>query len=288
MYSIENEYGKMRILTHENSDFAKSAFCYTSKLGIYELGKMSVDNMQGIDEFIVIITLSGVGVAQIGNKTARAVPNSALIIPRNTDYSYRTSHECSEWNYYLIQIGGAAAQTMLSALIKYKGYSFDIRYATNAITDVVDEIMAEDFYEELEFEEKCHIELHKIMYLIYKSAFNRDKNGSDISQVTQLVSKYIKAHYRENISLDDLSKRCYISPAHLIRVFKDDTGFTPYSYLKQHRIKRAKELLRYTVLSIKDIALLVGFSDPSNFIKQFKSLEQITPDAYRTKSIEKS
>ncbi len=286
MYYIENEYGKMRILTHENSDFAKKAFCYTSKLGVYEFGKMILDNMSGIDEYILIVTLSGSGVVNIGNTSVKALPDSVTIIPPNTDYSYRTSIDCYEWNHYLIQVGGSAVQPLFDTIIKNKKYTFNIHYAVNSITTIVDNILDFDFSNPSEFEEECSVELYRIVHLIYKGYINRIPSADSLSQITQIILKYVKNHYREVITLDDLSRRCYVSSAHLIRVFRDEIGLTPYNYLKQYRIDRSKELLRYTVLSIKEIAVLVGFSNASNFIKQFKSIEKVTPDFYRSTAIQ--
>jgi AraC family transcriptional regulator len=56
---------------------------------------------------------------------------------------------------------------------------------------------------------------------------------------------------------------------------------TPYQYLLQQRIERAKQLLKEGDRSIMDIAFLCGFNSHSHLSKQFRQLTGITPKAYR-------
>ena len=73
----------------------------------------------------------------------------------------------------------------------------------------------------------------------------------------------------EKITLTELSRRFYLSPNRLIEVFSGDTGRTPYAYLMEYRLARARELLLNTDLSAAQIAAQVGFGSASNFGYQF-------------------
>lgn len=67
----------------------------------------------------------------------------------------------------------------------------------------------------------------------------------------------------------------------LLKVFRERLGMTVFAYIRQARLQRAKELLAGGVVSIEDIALLVGFSGAANFATAFKAQEGLTPRAYR-------
>lgn len=95
----------------------------------------------------------------------------------------------------------------------------------------------------------------------------------------RLIREYIKEAYAQNISIQDLSRLCSLSPFHLIRVFKDSTGVPPHIYLKQVRIKKAKALLASGVPAAV-AALETGFTDQSHFTKQFKQITGLTPGYY--------
>ncbi|MBP2656140.1 MAG: transcriptional regulator, AraC family [Firmicutes bacterium] len=94
-----------------------------------------------------------------------------------------------------------------------------------------------------------------------------------------LTREYIEDNYTKNLSIKELSAVCHLSPYHLIRVFHKCIGVPPHIYLKQVRIKRAKELLAKG-FSMAFIANEVGFVDQSHFTKQFKQITGITPKKY--------
>ena len=64
-----------------------------------------------------------------------------------------------------------------------------------------------------------------------------------------------------------------VSRRHFFRAFKQSTGKTPHSYVAEHRLKRADDLLRTTDFSATDIALGCGFASSSHFTVAFKQAE---------------
>ncbi|MGQ9494492.1 MAG: helix-turn-helix transcriptional regulator [Anaerolineae bacterium] len=73
----------------------------------------------------------------------------------------------------------------------------------------------------------------------------------------------------------------HVSPNHLTRCFRQETGLTPVAYLNRYRIQQAKELLKRTDSTITRIATEVGFSDGSYFARVFQREEGVSPSAYR-------
>ena len=70
-----------------------------------------------------------------------------------------------------------------------------------------------------------------------------------------------------------------MSRYHLLRVFKRATGLTPHAFHVQHRVERAKSLLR-SGLPIVQVAADTGFVDQSHFTRAFKHLVGATPGQY--------
>ena len=108
-----------------------------------------------------------------------------------------------------------------------------------------------------------------------------DFTGVRHANVIHQSVQYINAHYAEKITLEEMARRVYLSPAYFSRVFKEETGEAFTAYLNRVRIDRSKELLRHKSIRLTDIALLVGFEDQSYYSKVFKKLEGITPLRYR-------
>ncbi len=96
-----------------------------------------------------------------------------------------------------------------------------------------------------------------------------------------IAKDYIQSCYHEDISLESLSKICYLNPFHLLREFKKYFKTTPHKYVTYVRLKEARRLILQTDESITGILAEVGFEDLSSFSKLFKSYFGISPQNYR-------
>jgi AraC family transcriptional regulator len=95
------------------------------------------------------------------------------------------------------------------------------------------------------------------------------------------VLDYINDHLDQEIKLADLAALLDMSQFHFSHLFKQAIGTSPYQYLLQQRIERAKQLLQQTERSIMDIAFACGFNSHSHLSKQFRQMTGTTPKAYR-------
>lgn len=92
---------------------------------------------------------------------------------------------------------------------------------------------------------------------------------------------YIHAHLAENISLQTISQVVGMSQYHFVRCFKQAIGISPYQYLIQQRIERAKQLLQKSQLPLTEIAISCGFANQSHFTTCFKQQTGATPRYFR-------
>ncbi|MGK7930621.1 MAG: helix-turn-helix domain-containing protein [Microcystaceae cyanobacterium] len=95
------------------------------------------------------------------------------------------------------------------------------------------------------------------------------------------ILDYIDAHLDQEIQLANLAQLLDISQFHFSRLFKQSTGNSPYQYLIQQRIERAKCLLKETDQPIMEIAFDCGFNSHSHLTKRFRQVMGITPKEYR-------
>ncbi|MBW4694405.1 MAG: AraC family transcriptional regulator [Lyngbya sp. HA4199-MV5] len=95
------------------------------------------------------------------------------------------------------------------------------------------------------------------------------------------ILDYVHEYLERNIKLADLANQLSMSQFHFSHLFKQSLGVTPYQYLLQQRIERAKQLLKESDRSIMDIALMCGFNSHSHLSKQFRQLTGMTPKTYR-------
>jgi AraC family transcriptional regulator len=95
------------------------------------------------------------------------------------------------------------------------------------------------------------------------------------------VCDYMHAHLAEEVSLQDLARVAHVSRFHLIRIFKQTYGETPYQRLTRLRIQRAQRLLATSDTPITQIALDCGSANQTHFAAAFRRLVGLSPRAYR-------
>jgi AraC-like DNA-binding protein len=93
------------------------------------------------------------------------------------------------------------------------------------------------------------------------------------------VKDYLEAHFRESVRLQDLAVIAGLGKFHLLRIFKTRTGFSPYEFLVQLRVRQAMELLRQG-MAATTAAFETGFADQAHLNRHFKRLVGVTPGAF--------
>ncbi|MBO5281839.1 MAG: helix-turn-helix domain-containing protein [Lachnospiraceae bacterium] len=80
--------------------------------------------------------------------------------------------------------------------------------------------------------------------------------------------RYINGHLGDSLSIDELAHRFYISKYHMMRQFKEETGYTIHSYITEKRILAARDLI-LAGESAKNACFACGFHDYSTFSRAF-------------------
>lgn len=95
------------------------------------------------------------------------------------------------------------------------------------------------------------------------------------------IFQFIKEHFDEDISLDDLAAHVHFNRSYISSLFKKETGENIFDYLLGYRLNKAKELLINRELSIKQVCNAVGITDQAYFSKVFKKHFRCTPNEFR-------
>ena len=95
------------------------------------------------------------------------------------------------------------------------------------------------------------------------------------------VLDYVAAHYEQPIAVEVLAREAGLSASHFQRLFKAVLGETPYQFVIDYRVERAKEMLA-TDAALIDVALRCGFADQPHFTRLFKQATGSTPREWRT------
>ena len=119
--------------------------------------------------------------------------------------------------------------------------------------------------------EKASI-VYKILVLLKKYTGSETR-----SPVVMKVISAVSADLQKPFSLQEIANKCGYNKNHVIRIFKKETGKTPYAYITDIKIQKAKQLLLGSDASLSQISVECGFGDYINFYKAFMKAEGCSP-----------
>lgn len=113
------------------------------------------------------------------------------------------------------------------------------------------------------------------------SASMESQGPSPSALCAEQAASYLREHYRENITAQELGESINFHPVYIARCMQKEFGCAPFDYLMRFRIERAKLLLLQTDLPIARIGEEVGFNHAAYFTSCFAKYESISPRKYR-------
>ena len=100
------------------------------------------------------------------------------------------------------------------------------------------------------------------------------------SNPVSALLEYVRAHLSEPLTVADMADLVRLSPSAFAHLFRDVTGRSPYQFVKEMRLDRARELLVDGNLTVARISKEVGYASVSHFISEFRGRFGVTPRAY--------
>jgi len=122
-----------------------------------------------------------------------------------------------------------------------------------------------------------------IIRILQTENLNKHTNQIDLVTSNRLtfIIQYINEHLSENLSIEKLANKAYMSESNFHRVFKNETGMSPIDYINTERIQLASRLLRDPKRKIKDVYSECGFESRSYFNRLFKRMIKTSPGEFQ-------
>ena len=166
------------------------------------------------------------------------------------------------------------------------------------IEQILRNILIETFEHQSGFEYYITAEIARLFICIYRLIADIcavSLNAKSLSGIMDLrknkiifeIKKYMEDNLCSTMNISDIASKFYISPQHLIRLFKDVTKQTPKEYVTALKIAKASDLLLNTSEEISSIAERLGYASVQHFYVSYKKKMSMTPVQYRRSSMEK-
>ena len=97
----------------------------------------------------------------------------------------------------------------------------------------------------------------------------------------RLSMEFLTDNLYKDIGITEVAQAVGLSPFHFARMFRHQTGSTPFNYLSEQRIQRAKQLLRNTALPVEVVAQEAGFTNACSFSRAFRMRVNVSPKLWR-------
>lgn len=127
--------------------------------------------------------------------------------------------------------------------------------------------------------------LMQLLLLVHRhNSTQIEYNTEYINSTHKIINEaigYINNNFADDITLESISNRFFVSTAYFSRIFKKSTGLTFIEYLNSVRIKEAQKLLATTNLSISEISERIGYKSNTHFGRILKKISHLSPREYR-------
>ncbi|MEM1308746.1 MAG: response regulator [Cyanobacteria bacterium P01_D01_bin.71] len=146
---------------------------------------------------------------------------------------------------------------------------------------------------------KRHEEIRGTARATKSASFKSSAPSNSLSQASQAdsifpncaklasVFEFIERHYQEPINLSDVAQAAGYSPAYLTNLVQAETGLTIKRWIIERRMLQARQLLKTTTDSVRQIAECSGYADAGYFARQFRQFHGVSPQVWRQNSVAK-
>ena len=154
----------------------------------------------------------------------------------------------------------------------------DIAPFVSLLTDLYNLAATSDYIRDMRINEK----LGTLLTLLMEQSWHPESVTVSRKRMELIeIKNYLDEHYTERVTLDDLAERFFINKFYLSKIFKETYGITVNNYLISKRITRAKQLLRFTDMTVDEVGVAVGMGDANYFSRMFRKVEGSSPREYR-------
>lgn len=233
-----------------------------------------IDRADGIENWLILLTVDGAGKAYVGDKRFILSQNTAFIIPPGVKSGYRAVSGGS-WEFYWIHIDGRNAKALCSYITDNYDNFIEMKNG-EAVKTMKDVISAKTAVQR-----NGIFAAKSVGSILFSLLSSLETDDGSADQRTAQIADYINDNLDKPFSLKETCEHFYISEEYLIRLFKKNMSVTPYNYYRSLKIERAAKYLTYTSMTIKEIAALSGYKSTSSFSIQFTKVYELSPQKYR-------
>ena len=225
----------------------------------------------------IIVFISGKVTYHIEGKAYHLKPRDILLVSQGAIHKPEIDPSVPYERYIFWIRDDLSCQELNTCFQKANDRSFNLVRADSALQERLKDLLPEmeQTLQNKHFGDPVLRDALFMQFMIYinriflRTSSSPDKKAySSDTQVEQLL-KYINRNLSENLSIDQLAERFFLSKYHMMRKFKNETGYTIHNYITSKRLLMARSLISQGIPVMK-AALASGFRDYTTFVRAYK------------------
>ena len=225
----------------------------------------------------IIVFISGKVTYHIEGKAYHLKPRDILLVSQGAIHKPEIDPSVPYERYIFWIRDDLSCQELNTCFQKANDCSFNLVRADSALQERLKDLLPE-IEQTLQNKHFGDTVLRNALFTQFMIYINRiflrtssspdKKTYSSDTQVEQLL-KYINRNLSENLSIDQLAERFFLSKYHMMRKFKNETGYTIHNYITSKRLLMARSLISQGIPVMK-AAQASGFHDYTTFVRAYK------------------
>ena len=284
-YNLDVTPDSQWFIAHTNPK-ARARLPYVQELGEFMTRKNYMTTRQGLQSYLLKITLDGEGYLDYNGKHYKTASGQFFWIDCRKLHYYAIEPSAPNWSVIWIHFWGNSTHDFYDSFMELNNNSPIGTMRNSDAAQLIKKLIgyySSNIYNDYQTDIKVASMITTLMTCCMDSVLH-DRSIALKKQPPGFVPEvqdYITEHFNERITLDFLAEEFYVNKFYLQKQFRLFVGSTPCEFQRSLRIDRAKELLRVTTMSINDISEFLGFESVGYFIRCFKKEDGKTPLQYR-------
>lgn len=280
--SYHGEYVSSNRVLYTPSEFARENLLYLQEIGQVHARRPHTSSHPDLSSYLFLMVLSGSGtLSYLGQQYTLSEGGCALLNCKN-EYYHKSSDDL--WTIRWVHFYGPTASGIYQKYMERGGQITFYPRQIGDFSDCWEKIFTLASSDDHIKDMKINEQLSSLLCLVMGESWHPESGQSGGKGQSLLgIREYLRDHLSEKITLDMLSEKFYINKYYVTRLFRNEYGITINDYLLQVRISHAKELLRFSKMSVEEVGENCGITPLYYFSRIFKQVEGISPRDYRKK-----
>lgn len=262
---------------------SQDLFYYIQEIGYFKANKPYYTERENLPSYLMKYTLSGEGRLHYQGQQYHIKAGDVFFIDCLKYQRYETISD-EPWEMDWIHFNGANSSAFFQEYMRNQSPVFSVKgqpFDRNPIHYIIQQLL--DLTRSTNARTNFHVSvlIHDLLNQLMIQKFELDFEDTEIPAYIKDVKLFLDEALSQHLSLEDLEARFHINKYQIAKDFSKYIGTPPIDYQLNQKISHAKDLLRYSKLTIQEISLEIGIENFAYFSRLFKKRTGLTPSLYR-------